>query len=152
MKAMQMLKIDYFDPAQNEVYGGDPVMVRKPNTDDILIALINNNGYCPCKFEQNDDTKCPCKEFREKGYGECSCGLYVMENPCNIIYTKEGCPKCNILKRELKQHDQEYIELTECLEPNRLEFIMREGYPVLVDKQNCIYNYLNAMRILNRVF
>lgn len=33
--------------------------------------------YCPCKLERNDDTVCPCKEFREQFYeGECHCGRY----------------------------------------------------------------------------
>lgn len=42
--------------------------------------LKANNGYCPCKLEKNEDTKCMCLEFRtqiEEGReGECHCGLY----------------------------------------------------------------------------
>lgn len=42
--------------------------------------LKEHNGYCPCALEQNIDTKCICKDFRDKvsnGYiGECHCGLY----------------------------------------------------------------------------
>lgn len=40
-------------------------------------ALKDNDGYCPCFLEKNEDTKCMCKEFREdivEGY--CHCGLY----------------------------------------------------------------------------
>lgn len=43
-------------------------------------ALKANDGYCPCALERNEDTKCMCKDFKEKmanGYkGECNCGLY----------------------------------------------------------------------------
>lgn len=57
-------------------------LVVKLNTDRELVKLIklkvkNNNGYCPCRIDKTEDTKCPCKEFREQDYaGECHCGLY----------------------------------------------------------------------------
>ena len=42
--------------------------------------LIENDGYCPCALKKIPDTKCICKDFRDKinkGYkGECHCGLY----------------------------------------------------------------------------
>ena len=38
-----------------------------------------HDGYCPCRIEKNDDTKCMCKEFREQKSGECHCGLYIKE-------------------------------------------------------------------------
>lgn len=44
---------------------------------EIKDKLKSNGGYCPCKIEKTDDTKCMCKEFREQGSGECHCGLYV---------------------------------------------------------------------------
>lgn len=55
------------------------------NSDQDLVReakkqLIENDGYCPCSLEKTPDTKCMCKDFREKvqnGYkGECHCGLY----------------------------------------------------------------------------
>lgn len=52
------------------------------NSDEQVVnrirnALLENNGYCPCKIERNADTKCMCKEFREsQGTGLCHCGLY----------------------------------------------------------------------------
>ena len=54
----------------------------KVSEDKELVAKIRaklkeNGGYCPCRLEQNEDTKCPCKEFRDKNNGECHCGLYV---------------------------------------------------------------------------
>ena len=52
----------------------------KQIVDKILDALDKNNGYCPCKFEKNNDTKCMCKEFKEQKEGYCHCGLYIKEN------------------------------------------------------------------------
>ena len=38
--------------------------------------LKENSGYCPCRLTKTEDTKCPCKEFREQTeLGECHCGL-----------------------------------------------------------------------------
>ena len=42
-------------------------------------ALKENGGYCPCRVEHNEDTKCMCKEFRQQESGMCHCGLYVKE-------------------------------------------------------------------------
>ena len=47
----------------------------KQIVDRILDALDKNNGYCPCKLEKNNDTKCMCKEFKEQKEGYCHCGL-----------------------------------------------------------------------------
>ena len=52
----------------------------KQIVDEILDALDKNNGYCPCKLEKNNDTKCMCKEFKEQKEGYCHCGLYIKEN------------------------------------------------------------------------
>lgn len=45
---------------------------------DILYAIAENGGYCPCQLDQNDDTRCICKDFRENiPVNEwCHCGLY----------------------------------------------------------------------------
>lgn len=44
----------------------------------IIKAIAENEGYCPCAFEKNDDTRCMCKYFREevKEGDWCHCGLY----------------------------------------------------------------------------
>lgn len=52
------------------------------NEDRELVQLIRsrlkeNGGYCPCALEKNDETKCMCKEFRDKAEGYCHCGLYI---------------------------------------------------------------------------
>ena len=52
----------------------------KQIVDKILDALDKNNGYCPCKLEKNNDTKCMCKEFKEQKAGYCHCGLYIKED------------------------------------------------------------------------
>lgn len=40
-------------------------------------AVVQNDGYCPCLIEQSEDTKCPCKAFREQTEsGLCHCGRY----------------------------------------------------------------------------
>lgn len=43
---------------------------------DVKQKLKENDGYCPCRLDKTDDTKCMCKEFREQELGECHCGLY----------------------------------------------------------------------------
>ena len=49
----------------------------KELVEEIRRKLKGNDGYCPCRIEKTDDTKCMCKEFREQEIGECHCGLYV---------------------------------------------------------------------------
>ena len=55
-----------------------------PNTEIVKAVqegLKMTGGYCPCRREKNDDTKCMCKEFKEQiadpDYeGFCHCMLY----------------------------------------------------------------------------
>lgn len=50
-----------------------------PNPDPeqfnlISQKVVDNDGYCPCLLEKNDDTKCMCKDFRdqqEEGFCHC---------------------------------------------------------------------------------
>lgn len=50
----------------------------KKHVEAIKSALQKNDGYCPCRLVKNEDTKCPCKEFRESNEsGKCHCGLYI---------------------------------------------------------------------------
>lgn len=47
-------------------------------------AVKNNDGYCPCKIDKNEDTLCMCKEFRDSNKsGYCHCGRYykVLKSP-----------------------------------------------------------------------
>lgn len=58
------------------------------NTNKELVEKIKNKldenkekygeRYCPCSIIKNEDTICPCKNFREqKELGECHCGLWI---------------------------------------------------------------------------
>lgn len=55
----------------------------KELVEEVKKKLVENEGYCPCRTQRNEDTKCMCKEFREQianenFSGECHCGLYVV--------------------------------------------------------------------------
>lgn len=59
-------------------------IIQNPDTPYALkvkTKLKENDGYCPCRLEKNEDTKCMCKEFREQisrgEDGMCHCGLYI---------------------------------------------------------------------------
>ena len=47
-------------------------------------GLKKTGGYCPCRTERSEDTKCMCKEFKEQiadpdFEGYCHCLLYYKE-------------------------------------------------------------------------
>lgn len=47
-------------------------------------GLEKKGGYCPCRMEKTEDTKCMCREFREQiadpnFEGYCHCMLYYKE-------------------------------------------------------------------------
>lgn len=61
-----------------EVYKTNDEAFRKT----IEKRLKENNGCCPCSIERTPDTKCMCKDFREKMEddnfsGPCHCGYYI---------------------------------------------------------------------------
>ena len=39
---------------------------NKEIVEKIKEGLKNKGGYCPCRLEKTEDTKCMCKEFREQ--------------------------------------------------------------------------------------
>ena len=51
----------------------------KEYANEVRKKLRDNSGYCPCRLEKNEDTKCMCKEFREMEEGMCHCGLWLKE-------------------------------------------------------------------------
>ena len=64
--------------------GGAELSTVKTNPDkeyarEVKKKIKANNGYCPCQLVKNEDTKCPCKDFREMEAGMCGCGLYIKE-------------------------------------------------------------------------
>ncbi len=50
----------------------------KEHVELILEQIKKRNGHCPCAIQENEDTLCQCKEFRETG--NCQCLLYVEES------------------------------------------------------------------------
>ena len=53
----------------------------KKVVDNIKEGLKRTGGYCPCRIERNDDTKCMCADFRKQikdadFEGYCHCMLY----------------------------------------------------------------------------
>ena len=57
---------------------------NKEVVDTVKAGLERTGGYCPCMLAKNEDTKCMCKDFREKiddpDYeGYCHCMLYYKE-------------------------------------------------------------------------
>lgn len=56
-------------------------IIKNPDIEiynEVTRAVKNNDGYCPCMLEKTEDTKCPCKDFREQTTeGECHCGRYL---------------------------------------------------------------------------
>ena len=57
----------------------DPEVVKM-----VRQGLREKDGYCPCRLERSEDTKCMCKEFRDQINGPdfegfCHCYLYYKE-------------------------------------------------------------------------
>ena len=61
-------------------------MKIKLNPDEKIVKAIKDGlkktgGYCPCRLQRTEDTKCMCKEFSEQikdenFEGYCHCLLY----------------------------------------------------------------------------
>ena len=61
-------------------------MKIKFNPDSEIVKLVQDGlkktgGYCPCRLEKTEETKCMCKEFRDQRKdpdfeGFCHCMLY----------------------------------------------------------------------------
>ena len=68
---------------------GEKNMKIRLNENEKVVKMVKEglkkkNGYCPCRLEMNEDTKCMCKEFREQiadenFEGYCHCMLYYKE-------------------------------------------------------------------------
>lgn len=68
-------------------------MSVKYNSDKEVVKTVKEGlkrtgGYCPCKLERSEDTKCMCKEFREQikdpdFEGFCHCMLYYKSKDNN---------------------------------------------------------------------
>lgn len=69
-----------------------PEYIPEPNPNfahrkRIEEAIKENDGYCCCMLEKNEDTFCPCKSFREMNESDfCHCGRYY-----KVRRTKKIC-------------------------------------------------------------
>ena len=57
---------------------------NKEIADMVKEGLEQTGGYCPCRRERTEDTKCMCEEFRDQiadpdFEGFCHCQLYYKE-------------------------------------------------------------------------
>lgn len=55
-------------------------ITQNPNKEEVNYIkgkIKENDGYCPCQLEKNENTKCICRNFlNQKEDGWCHCGLY----------------------------------------------------------------------------
>ena len=66
-----------------------PVISLNPDADlveTVREGLKRTGGYCPCRLERSEDTKCICQEFRQQMEdpnfeGYCHWMLYYKSNP-----------------------------------------------------------------------
>ena len=122
----------------------DYTMIKKmPNSEAMELAVTKNDGYCPWKSIKNEHTKCMCLEFRNQPNGECSCGLYFKTDADFVLYTREGCPRCDILKKELARVGKTYIESTDY--PDGMETL-----PMMVAASGAEYDFKAAMALFPR--
>lgn len=74
---------------------------QNPNSDTfktISDAVKENDNYCCCEIDKNEDTKCMCKNFREQeesGFCHCARFLKIKEFPiitilCHPFETEEA--------------------------------------------------------------
>lgn len=62
-------------------------VILNPNEEIVRTVkegLEKTGGYCPCRIDRTEDTKCVCKEFREQienpdFEGFCHCMLYYKQ-------------------------------------------------------------------------
>ena len=68
--------------------GGVTMKIRLNENEEVVKivkeGLKQRGGYCPCRREETEDTKCMCKEFRDQirdpdFEGYCHCLLYYKE-------------------------------------------------------------------------
>lgn len=67
---------------------------NKELVEKIKEGLKRKGGYCPCRLEKSEDTKCICKEFREQledpeFEGYCHCLLYYKPKDGDVAISTE---------------------------------------------------------------
>ena len=62
---------------------------KNPNPEafsEISELVKNNDGFCPCLLNKDEDTKCMCKDFRNSDEVDfCHCGRYYKVNEYETI-------------------------------------------------------------------
>ena len=62
---------------------------KNPNPEvfsEISELVKNNDGFCPCLLNKDEDTKCMCKDFRDSDEVDfCHCGRYYKVNEYETI-------------------------------------------------------------------
>lgn len=62
---------------------------KNPNAtayQEISKLIFDNDGYCVCALQKNDDTRCICKDFHSQdSCGFCHCGRYYKIKEYPII-------------------------------------------------------------------
>ena len=80
-RIMEKIKMNNIILAKEWDYIPNPDFLQRKKIEE---AIKNNDGYCCCAVEKNDDTLCICKEFRDRNeFGFCHCGRYykVLKSP-----------------------------------------------------------------------
>lgn len=61
--------------------------IRTKEADETFNKMLDNDGYCPCLLVKTENTKCMCKNFRDKikdlqpdSAVTCHCGVYKAIN------------------------------------------------------------------------
>ena len=108
---------------------------NKEELQEIIGAVAANEGYCPCEIEKNQDTKCPCKKFRDSEDADfCHCGRYYKIPQFETI----------ALIADITDSPAEYEQWEMLL--SKQNFIV---LPVLFDAHN-IYNHSSGYQNLCR--
>jgi len=128
----------------------DFVLIKKiPGKENVEMAILENGGYCPCKFEQIDENKCMCDEFTKQESGECSCGLYSKVPVDYILFTKDGCPRCEILRSKINQSGLVCIETNDITLIKDTSVLKKHGFPLLLSRDGSSYNFKSAVFLID---
>ena len=64
------------------------------------------------------------------------------------IYSKEGCPKCRVLKMKLEQKGIEYAE---CLDTQKMMELGLKSLPVMMCADGQLYKFEEAVKYVNQL-
>lgn len=111
-------------------------IIKTEKYDEIKKAVEINNGYCPCVPEgmRTENTKCMCKEFREKflrkELGRCVCGMF------EIVEEQE---------ERTETHPARYCGKYECWDVLKDRLEHKKFTPFQAFLYGCIFKYVWRM-------